>query len=241
MDTLASNRLPRIVAQLYFAITAVLVVCELFDLKDALTIFKPTLLPILILLYVLTSARRNMVYIASLVFGLFSNVFFLSDAPAFMVYGIIAFMVYRILSIVVVVRLIGNILWLPFAIATLPFLFIFSCLINLTLTPEMPSFYPTIVNGLLIAALAGIALSNYVMNDNKANSWLAISTLLFIVLVFLFMIQNYYLANIAFKPMSAFIFAFAHYTFYKFVLEAEVNQSKVPAQDESRASKSDDY
>jgi hypothetical protein len=64
------------------------------------------------------------------------------------------------------------------------------------------------------------------MNDNKANSWLAISTLLFIVLVFLFMIQNYYLANIAFKPMSAFIFAFAHYTFYKFVMEAEANEIK---------------
>jgi len=217
--------------QIYFAITAVLVICELFKSQEMLLIFKPTLIPTLIILYFLTSVKRNVVYIVALGFALISNIFLLWESIDFKVYAIVAFMIYRILSIVVVVRLVDKILWLPFIIATLPFLFIFSCLINLTLTSDMPSFYPTIVNGLLIAALAGIALSNYVLNDNKANSWLAISTLLFIVLVFLFMIQNYYLANIAFKPMSAFIFAFAHYTFYKFVLEAESKGDK----------KSDDY
>ena len=212
--------------QIYFAITAVLVICELFKSQEMLLIFKPTLIPTLIILYFLTSVKRNVVYVIALGFALISNIFLLWESIDFKVYAIVAFMIYRILSIVVVVRLVDKILWLPFIIATLPFLFIFSCLINLTLTSDMSSFYPTIVNGLLIAALAGIALSNYVLNDNKANSWLAISTLLFIVLVFLFMIQNYYLANIAFKPMSAFIFAFAHYTFYKFVLEAESNSDK---------------
>jgi hypothetical protein len=221
LETLTSNRLHKLIVQIYFALTALLVICELFNYKQILLIFKPMLIPLLIVLYFLTSSKKNVMYILALAFALLSNIFFLSDAPIYLVYGIIAFMAYRILSIIVVVRLVDKILWLPFIIATLPFLFIFSCLINLTLTSDMPSFYPTIINGLLIAALAGIALSNYVMNDNKANSWLAISTLLFIVLVFLFMIQNYYLANIAFKPMSAFIFAFAHYTFYKFVIEAE--------------------
>ena len=221
MENLVNNRFPKIIAQIYFLLTALLVICELFNYKQILIVFKPTLIPTLIALYIFTSSKRNLIYIIALGFGLLSNVLLLSDAPEFKVYAIVAFMLFRILSIVLVVRLVDRILWLPFVVATLPFLFIFSCLINLTLTPESPSFYPTIVNGLLIAALAGIALSNYVMNDNKANSWLAISTLLFIVLVFLFMIQNFYLANIAFKPMSAFIFAFAHYTYYRFVLEAE--------------------
>ncbi len=167
-----------------------------------------------------TSRKKNGWYFAALFFAWASNVFFLAT-ERWLVCGIVAFMVYRILAIVVVVKLIDKILWLPFAIATLPFLFIFSCLINLTLTPDMPGFYPAVINGLLIAAMAGIALSNYVLNDNKANSWLAISILLFIVLVFLFMIQTFYLSNVVFKPLSAFIFAFAHYTFYRFVLEYE--------------------
>lgn len=223
MDTTASNRIPNFIAKIYFAIAAILVVSEFFSFKDIILFFKPLLIPTLIGLYLLTSTKKNGYYIAALVFALLSNVFFIPESQNFLVYGIIAFMVYRILSIIVVVRLVDKILLLPFIIATLPFLFIFSCLINLTMTSDSPSFYPTIINGLLIAALAGIALSNYVMNDNKANSWLAISTLLFIVLVFLFMIEKYYLSNIAFKPMSAFIFAVGHFTFYKFVMEAEQN------------------
>ncbi|SCX88556.1 lysoplasmalogenase family protein [Flavobacterium caeni] len=221
MDTLAHPKIARILPQCFFALMAVLVVCELFVWKMALLVLKPMLIPTLMLWYWLTSTKRNAIYLLALLFALASNVFLLSDETKFLVYGIVSFMVYRILTIVLVVRLVQSILWLPFIVATLPFLFIFSCLINLTLTPEMPSFYPTIINGLLIAALAGIALSNYVLNDNKANSWLAISTLLFIVLVFLFMIQHYYLANMAFKPMSAILFAFAHYTFYRFVIESE--------------------
>lgn len=221
MEVTTSNRIPKFIAKVYFAISAILVVSELFELKKSIVLFKPLLIPTLIILYFLTSAKRNLLYIFALFFALFSNLFFLSDSPKFLLYGILAFMIYRILSIILVIKLVDKILLLPFVIATLPFLFIFSCLINLTMTSDSPSFYPTIINGLLIAALAGIALSNYVMNDNKANSWLAISTLLFIVLVFLFMIQKYYLSNIAFQPISAFVFAFGHYTFYKFVMEAE--------------------
>lgn len=221
MDAVTGNRIPQFIAKIYFAIAVVLVVCELFAYQSIIYIFKPLLIPTLMVLYYMTSVKRNLWYFFALLFALLSNLFFLSSAPMYLLYGIVAFMVYRILSIVVVVRLVDQILWLPFVIATLPFLFIFSCLINLTMTADSPSFYPTIINGLLIAGLAGIALSNYVMNDNKANSWLAISTLLFIVLVFLFMIQKYYLSNIVFQPISAFMFAVAHYTFYKFVMEAE--------------------
>ena len=103
----------------------------------------------------------------------------------------------------------------------MPFIFIFSCLLNLTLSTEAPEFYPACINGLLISALSGLSLSNYVMNDNKMNSWLAISSLLFVVLVFLFMIQKYYISNVVFQPISALIFGFGHYTFYRFMLEAE--------------------
>jgi hypothetical protein len=78
-----------------------------------------------------------------------------------------------------------------------------------------------IVNGFFISIFSGIALSNFVMDDNKQNSWLIISALLFMVLVFLFMFQKYYITNIVFQPLSALIFSSAHYAFYKFVVESE--------------------
>jgi len=130
-------------------------------------------------------------------------------------------MIYRILSIVTILKLTDKILIFPLVLATLPFIFIFLGLINLTISTNSTSFYPVVANGLFISVFSGIALSNFVMNDNKQNSWLIISALLFMVLVFLFMFQKYYISNIAFQPLSALIFSVAHYTFYKFVVESE--------------------
>ena len=200
------------------------VISEVLELRNLLVVFKPLLIPTLIIWYLLTSAYKNKFYIISLIFAVLSNVFLLYNTHEFLLYGNVAILIYFILSIVVVLKGIEKFMLLPFVIGTLPFLFIFSCLINLTMTMESPSFIPSSVNGLLLSTLAGIALSSYVMNDNKANSWLAISTLLFIVLAFLFVIQKFYLANIAFQPISAVVFSFAHYTFYRFVLESEVTK-----------------
>lgn len=221
MDKEVSNTIPGIVVKIYFALTAVCIIAELFELKQLLAFFKPLIIPTLIALYLLTSEKKNPLYIISLLFALASNIFLLTLTPEFLMYGHIAIIIYRAIAVFIVLKLTDKFMVLPFTIATMPFLFIFSCLINLTMTSDSPNFYPAIINGLLISALAGIALSSYVMNDNKANSWLAISTLLFIVLAFLFMIQKYYLANLAFQPISAFVFAFAHYAFYRFVIEAE--------------------
>ena len=88
-------------------------------------------------------------------------------------------------------------------------------------SPTNPSFYPTVINDVVISIFSGMGLSYYVMNDNKPNSWLIISTLLFAFLVILFMVENFYISNAVFKPLSALIFAMAHYAFYKFMYESE--------------------
>ena len=185
-------------------------------------IFKPLLIPTIFTMYFITSSKKYWVYLLALFFALSSNILLLFTIPKFLVYGSIAVLVFFILAIVVVFNRVPKILLLPFIIATIPFLFIFSSLINLTMTVDSPSFIPSAINGVLLSVFAGLAFSSYVMNDCKSNSWLAISTLLFVVLAFLFTIQKYYLANIAFQPMSAVVFSFAHYSFYKFVIESEM-------------------
>lgn len=209
------------ISRVYFTIASILAIAELLEAKSVIYIFKPTLIPVLILLYLYTSKVRNTIYVLSLLFGLVSNISFMFTAENMVIYGFVSFMIHRMICIYIVVRLIKKFFLLPFIVATLPFLFIFSCLLNLTLSPDAAEFFPAAINAVLISALSGLALSNYVMEDNKTNSWLAISTLLFIVLIFLFMFQKYYITNVVFQPISALIFAFGHYAFYKFVIESE--------------------
>lgn len=227
MNGLHLNRNSKIITAFYFLIAVIVIYAEIFEDKNLLITFKPLLLPTLMGLYFYTSNIRNKYYLISLVFALASNIFFLSTAQQCLLYGIVAFMFYRILTIVIVLKLISKLPVLPFTIACLPFIFIFSCLINLTMNTLSTSFYPAIINAILMSVLAGISLSNYVLDDNRVNSWLAISTLSAIVLVFLFMMQKYYFPNNVFQPLSAFIFAIAHYTFYRFVIESEKYQEEL--------------
>jgi hypothetical protein len=215
------NRNSKVITAIYFSVAAILIYAEISDSKTLLSLFKPVLIPTLMVLYFYSSTTRNSYYLVSLVFALCSNIFFLSASRDFLMYGMLAFMVYRILTIVVVLKLISKLPILPFVIACLPFVFIFSCLLNLTMNSLSTSFYPAVINAVLISILAGISLSNYVLDDNRGNSWLAISTLLAIVLVYLFMIQKYYFPNNVFQPISAFIFSIGHYAFYRFVIESE--------------------
>ena len=221
MRGINQNIYSNVLTKVYFALTVILIAAEIWKNATLLYIFKPMLIPTLMALYYFTSAVRNRIYLISLFFALNSNIFFLSSAQRFLVYGMLAFMVYRILSIVVVLKLIRKLPLLPFAIACLPFFFIFSSLVNLTMSSLSTSFYPVILNGVLISILAGISLSSYILDDSRSNSWLAISTLLAVVLVYLFVIHKYYFSNEVFQPLSALIFSVVHYAYFRFVLEAE--------------------
>ena len=221
MAATSPNSANKIITGIYFGIALVLMAAEVFANTAVLELFKPLLIPTLMALYYFTSEKRNLYYFVALFFAVCSNVFFLSTAPKCLLFGMLAFMVYRVLTIIIVLKLIGKLPFLPLFIACLPFIFIFSCLINLTMNALSTSFYPAIANGIVITILSGISLSNYVLDDNRTNSWLAISTLLAVVSVYLFMIQKYYFPNAIFQPISALIFACAHYAFYKFVIISE--------------------
>jgi hypothetical protein len=211
---------------LYFAIAVILLVAEYGKFKSLLFIFKPLLIPSLTLLYLTVSKGKCYWYLIALFFAFLSNVFLLFTDSKLLLYGIIAFLFYRIASIITIVKRGDKIVLLPLALATVPFLFIFSYLIYVMVNPNNPNFYPSIINDIIISIFSGLGLSHYVMNDSKQNSWLIISTLLFTFLVILFTVENFYISNEVFKPLSAVVFSLAHYAFYLFVRESE-NQTTI--------------
>lgn len=221
LENTLTYKFSKLLMLIFFGIAFVLAISELFSIKTIITLLKPLLIPVLMVLYLYTSAKRNLLYVFSLLFAWSSNILFMSTSKKLILFGFLTFMVHRIICIILTLKLTIRVFILPLVIATMPFLFIFSSLLNLTISPEAAEFYPAAINAMLISVLAGLALSNYVMNDNKVNSWLAISTLLFVALVFLFIFEKYYISNVVFQPISAIVFAFGHYTYYKFVLEAE--------------------
>jgi hypothetical protein len=74
---------------------------------------------------------------------------------------------------------------------------------------------------------AGLSLACYVMQDNKQNSILLISALLFVMLQFTVFIEKYYLTDeyqYLFRPLAMSLNTLAFFSFYKYVVTAETKQ-----------------
>ncbi|WP_264521496.1 lysoplasmalogenase family protein [Flavobacterium sp. N1994] len=200
------------------------VLAEYLVNKPIICSLKPLLPLFLIVIYCLDSDRKNILFIIALLLSSLTNILFIPDTPMFLFYGIIVFTLHRIITIYLIFSLQKVIDYIPVIIATSPFLLIFFYLFSET--PEIPqnSFYIIIVQNILISVLTGIALSSYVMNDNKQNSILLISALLFVMLQFVIFVEKYFLTNEFedfFRPTAMTLNALAFYSFYKYVVTAE--------------------
>ena len=152
------------------------------------------------------------------------NILFIPDTPTCLFYGVLVFTLHRIISIYLIFSLQKVRDYIPVIIATSPFLLIFFYLFSETSEIPQNSFYIIIVQNILISLFAGIALSSYVMNDNKQNSILLISALLFVMLQFVIFVEKYFLTNEfeeLFRPMAMTLNALAFFSFYKYVVTAE--------------------
>jgi len=102
-------------------------------------------------------------------------------------------------------------------------------LISVTNEISTNNYNLPIFQSILISITSGVALSSYIVDDNRQNSWLLISILLFIGIRFMLFIQSYYLTDLTLpviNPIIIILNVFAYFTFYKFVIEAEVTDKE---------------
>lgn len=208
----------------YFIIAFFEVVAEYIVEKPIICSLKPLIPLILIVIYYIDSERRNLIFVFALLLSSLTNILFIPDTPTCLFYGVLVFTLHRIISIYLIFSLQKVIDYIPVIIATSPFLLIFFYLFSETSEIPQNSFYVIIAQNILISLFAGIALSSYVMNDNKQNSILLISALLFVMLQFVIFVEKYFLTNEfeeLFRPMAMTLNALAFFSFYKYVVTAE--------------------
>ncbi|MES2410944.1 MAG: lysoplasmalogenase family protein [Bacteroidota bacterium] len=185
---------------------------------------KPIIPLVLIIIYYIDSDKKNGLFITALVLSIITNILFIPDTPDFLFYGLLVFTVHRIVVIYLIFSLQKVNDSIPLIIATAPFLLIFFYLFLETVEIPANSVYLIIFHNLLISMFAGIALSSYFMNDNKQNSVLLISALLFVMLQFVVFVEKYFLMGEyeeLLRPLAMTFNALAFFSFYKYIIIAE--------------------
>lgn len=208
----------------YFVIAFFEVVAEYFIDTKTICTLKPILPLGLILIYCIASKRKSLLFIIALLLSSLTNLLFVPNTPTYLFYGVLVFTLHRFIVIYLVFLNQKLKDFIPIIIATAPFLLIFFYLFSETLEIPENSFYILILQNILISVLAGVALSSYVMNDNKQNSILLISALLFVMLQFVIFIEKYFLVNEFeefFRPLAMTLNALAFFSLYKYIMTAE--------------------
>lgn len=208
----------------YFVIAFFEIVSEYFVYTPFICSLKPLIPLMLAVIYLIHSDHKNPIFVIALLLSMVVNIFFIPDTPIYLYYALIVFTVHRIVVIYLIFTLQKVKDYIPLIIATTPFLLIFFYLFIETNEIPANSFYFLIFQNILIAIFAGIALSSYVMNDNKQNSVLLISVLLFVMLQFTVFIEKYFLVNEfqkLFRPLAMTFNTLAFFSLYKYVVIAE--------------------
>ncbi len=228
MDSLAGHNRMTILYIIYFAVAAIEVAAEYFSYTPVIVVLKPLIPLMLIGFYHLASTKREVLFYLAMLFSVITNLLFIPNSATWLLFGVIAFMIHRLFIISLIIKIIKIRDFIPAVLATIPLLVVFCYLLSITTEIPEVSFYLLIVQNVLISVLGGLALSTYLVNDSKGNSWLLICGLLFVALQFIVFIERYYLSGFSLqilRPIAMALNAFAFFTFYKFVLASEISDN----------------
>lgn len=207
----------------YFAVATAEMIAEYLTYLPAIYVLKPLMPVMLIVLYLMTSVVRHWLFVVAMLLSAITNVLFISPVPTMLSCALAVFTVHRIAIVAFIFKLARMRDFIPLILGTVPFLLIF---FYLSINSDIPddTFVIVALQNVLISVMGGVAVSNYVMSDNRANSWLLISILMFVALQVIVFIEKYYLAYLSpvlLRPIAMGLNAFAFYTFYEYVIASE--------------------
>jgi len=220
MEILNKKRLALV--KFTFCLVAILLTVAVnFDHEIFTITLRCLSLPLLILLYWMVSEKKSKTYVTAMFFAALSNVMFIYSSLDFILIGLIAFMCFRILILSQVFIKSEKIFAFPFIIGFMFFVIPNTYLFYITSENLGVVFYIGLINIFVNSLIGGFSISNYSNQANLANITLLISSILFVVLSVLFIIQKFYIYIDLYEPLRVVVLLAAHYFYYLYLILSE--------------------
>ncbi|TBX66613.1 hypothetical protein EZL74_10545 [Flavobacterium silvisoli] len=189
---LGKSKLSNIFLLCFLVVSVLEIMGEYNENKTLVWATKPLILPLLTAYYLIVSQKINQLFIVALAFNWVANLLFIQNTFQFIVYGVLFFVIYRILIIYIVVNKVKMPSLIPLIIGCIPFAFIYMSVTIFTYNALGNGVYLFLLQGVFTIFLGGFSLGNYIMDSNKSNSLLLISTLFMAFNQFVFLLKLYY-------------------------------------------------
>lgn len=210
----------------YFFLAVINIIAEYHQDHNFFSYTKPFIILFLVLIYILTAKTKNKFYLVSLFLAIFSNLFLTLNGDS---YPIVAngFLFLFQLSIIYVIMQKMKFPGIALCtISSLPFVTLSFLVFLVIYEKHGPVSYLFLLEAILIAFAGSLALANFLMKYNKANSHLFYGMVLLSSSQLLFILANTFTNNKLLVPLTSFSFVLGHYFLYKFVISKEKHRRK---------------
>jgi uncharacterized membrane protein YhhN len=210
----------------FFIISFFEIIAEYKEDRLLIWIIKPFIIPLLFAYYLSQAKKINYYFIMALVFSWIANLLFIENTIKWIIYGSIFFLLYRIMIIYIVINKVKMPSLVPLIIGSIPFVFIYATVCSLSFEAMGDNIYLFLIHGIFTIFLGGLSLGNYIMVSNKSNFVLFISTMLFALTQFVFVIKVYYEDANIFHAIAMLMFVIGQFLLTKFIFLTEESKEE---------------
>jgi hypothetical protein len=211
---------------LFFIVSLLEIIAEYQENKLLIWITKPFILPFLFAYYLSLTKKINYYFLVAIGFSWIANLLFIENTLKWIIYGSIFFLVYRILIIYIVMNKVKMPSLVPLIISSIPFIFIYATVCFLSFEAMGDNIYLFLIHGIFTIFLGGLSLGNYIMISNKSNLVLFLSTMLFALTQFVFVLKVYYEDANIFHALAMIMFVIGQFLLTKFMFLTEESKNK---------------
>lgn len=215
------QNLSKIVTFLYFINLLVYSLISLFGLKEHETFFWFMRIPFLMVLYFLTSKKRNFIYFSGLLLYQAASCLFAEQSPDLFVLATICSTLFKMCLVILIADLIHADNRLAVSIAAIPIFIMYLYIIEFVGFSLGDSYYIWVINALLTSLLSGVAIIIYINDSCRKSFWLLVSSILFVIQIGAFFTNKFYLKSEAIYQLVILTYGISHYCFFKFLILKE--------------------
>ncbi len=211
----------KILIILYFINLVLYSLFSLLDNEESGKYFWFARIPILAVLYFISSKEKKLIYFAGLLFYQLASVFFFTGNPNYFLFGTLSSVLFKVCLVLLIFTLVTVKNRTAIGLAILPFFVLYLYVIELVVDSLGDTYYIWIINALLTSFIGGVAIVYYLNDSDEKGAWLLISAILFIVQIAAFFINKFYVKNEGIYQMIILSYGISHFTFYKFLILKE--------------------
>lgn len=210
----------------YFFVGLIAVVAELNSDSFFVSLTKPALIPLILIIYWISTRTKENAYLFSLLLLWIATIIFVSNIEANLILGTILFLLAHIALIYIVIRRLRNPGKTLMLIASLPFL-LFYLIASIFAYGKMGIYLPLIViQGIFMIFYGSLCLTNYLNKVTRLSTYLLTSAVLAIFVHLLLLVNQIILNSLILGALTSVLLVFSQFFFYRFMLLEDKRQKR---------------